>query len=306
MWHFEVLVVPQQVLEPKTLQSVVDDKNSLLFLYQFYIDKISSLEGVKYTHSTIKLYTSSFTSLRRFLSQKDISVSDIDNVFAEDFYYYLITVEKLQSNSAFKKIKALYRVLNYAVERRLIPSNPCKAFRCKYKQPDRPFLNNEEIERIYSLTIKDNYLMKLKDIFVFQIYSGLAYIDVKNLRPSNIQTGVDGKQWIITHRQKTDTRVAIPILPRAKEILLKYRYQLPVLSNQKYNKYLKYIALLCKIDKNLTTHVARHTFATTILLSNNIPIETVSKVLGHNSISTTQIYAKIVDTKISKDFAALL
>jgi integrase len=154
----------------------------------------------------------------------------------------------------------------------------------------------------------------VRDIFVFACYTGLSYVDISKLNSRNIQKGNDGNDWIILDRTKTESRCRIPILPVAQQIILKYQDHpvvcssnkvLPVLSNQKMNSYLKELADVCEISKNLTMHVARHTFATSVTLSNGVPIETVSKMLGHTSLKTTQIYARVVDSKISQDMEAL-
>src|SRR6185437_3447713 len=156
-------------------------------------------------------------------------------------------------------------------------------------------------------------LSQVRDIFLFSCFTGLAYADLQKLRRSEISTGIDGGKWIFTRRQKTDTASRIPLLPTAQQILEKYLDHplcrndkvLPILSNQKMNQYLKEIADVCHIDKYLTFHIARHTFATTITLSNGVPIETVSKMLGHRNLKTTQHYAKILDRKVSNDMQAL-
>lgn len=291
---------------PKAVKVEGYQIDSLLSLYQDYTTRIKSLEGIEFAHNTFRRYNSSLNSLKRFLDNRDVRISTITHIFASNYYYYLITKEKLQSNSAYKNIKALHRVLNFAAENDLIPFNPCKRFKCKYKNPNRPYLTETEINTLYSLRIKEKYLARVRDVFLFQVYTGLSYADISAITKRNIEIGVDGNEWIIIHRKKTGERSAIPILPRAKEILFSYNYSLPIISNQKMNKYLKVIADLAKITKKLTTHCGRHTFATTITLSNGVPIETVSKVLGHSNISTTQIYAKIVDSKVAKDFSALM
>jgi integrase len=157
-------------------------------------------------------------------------------------------------------------------------------------------------------------LDQVRDIFLFSCYTGLAYVDVKNLQRSQLTIGVDGEKWIFTERKKTDTTTHIPILPQAMKLIKKYEDHpecenqgkvLPVLSNQKMNSYLKEIADLSGITKELTFHIARHTFATTITLANGVPIETVSKLLGHKSLKQTQHYAKILDNKISEDMKKL-
>ncbi|MCS3533106.1 integrase [Chryseobacterium sp. JUb7] len=167
---------------------------------------------------------------------------------------------------------------------------------------------------IYEKKFVSERLIQVRDIFLFCCYTGLAYVDVKNLTKDNVNIGVDGEQWIFTRRQKTDTSVRVPLLPLAKELILKYEnhprcvnsgFLFPVISNQTMNSYLKEIADLCEINKELTFHIARHTFATTITLSNGVPIESVSKMLGHTNIKTTQHYAKILDKKVSDDMAVL-
>jgi integrase len=154
----------------------------------------------------------------------------------------------------------------------------------------------------------------VRDIFVFCCFTGFAYIDVKNLTQENLVMGIDGGKWINTERNKTKVRTNIPLLDIPLKIIAKYNNNprtinsgklLPVLSNQKSNAYLKEIADLCGINKNLTTHLARHTFATTVTLNNDVDIASVSKMLGHTSIKTTQIYAKVLDKKVSNDMNTL-
>jgi site-specific recombinase XerD len=162
--------------------------------------------------------------------------------------------------------------------------------------------------------LKNERLSQVRYIFLFSCFTGLAYIDTQKLTQDNINIGLDGNKWIYTKRQKTKTTSNIPLLSKAEEIIERYKDHpaclnsgrlLPVLSNQKMNAYLKEIADLCDINKELTYHIARHTFATTITLSNGVPIESVSKMLGHKNIKTTQHYAKILDKKVSEDMSAL-
>jgi site-specific recombinase XerD len=176
------------------------------------------------------------------------------------------------------------------------------------------YLTEEEIQTIINKDFKIERVAMVRDIFVFSCFTGLAYIDVKQLTKNNISLGIDGDKWIFKNRQKTDTTSKIPLLPMAQEIINKYENHpvcinedrlLPILSNQKMNAYLKEIADVCGIKKELTFHIARHTFATTITLSNGVPLETVSKMLGHTSLKTTQHYAKILDKKISEDMMIL-
>ena len=172
----------------------------------------------------------------------------------------------------------------------------------------------DELDVIYNKQFSTARLNQVKDIYLFSCFTGLAYIDVKKLKKDNISIGIDGNKWIFTHRQKTDTASKIPLLPIAEEIIENYANHpqclnegklLPILSNQRMNSYLKEIADVCGINKDLTFHTARHTFATTVTLSNGVPIETVSKMLGHTNIKTTQHYAKILDKKVSHDMEQL-
>jgi len=182
------------------------------------------------------------------------------------------------------------------------------------REVEREFLTQLEVQTIYGKEMVTDRLKQVRDIFVFSCFTGLAYIDVKNLSKTNISLGIDGEKWIFTHRQKTETASRIPLLPIAAEIIEKYANNpvclnndklLPVLSNQNMNAYLKEIAGVCGINKELTFHIARHTFATTITLTNGVPIESVSKMLGHKSLKTTQHYAKILDKKVSGDMQLL-
>jgi integrase len=157
-------------------------------------------------------------------------------------------------------------------------------------------------------------LREVRDVFIFCCYTGFAYADLYNFEKNAVMIGLDGNYWLSTNRQKTGTKEKVPLLPIALEIIdrykeheycVKYNKLLPVNSNQRYNNYLKELADVCCINKHLTSHIARHTFATTVTLANGVPIETVSAMLGHTSIRTTQIYAKVVESKMSADMELL-
>ena len=195
-----------------------------------------------------------------------------------------------------------------------LTKDPFANYKSKVKEVIREFLTEQEIQSLMEKEFVSERLELVRDIFVFSCFSGLAYIDVKQLSKDNIVLGIDGDKWINKNRQKTDTNSKIPLLPTAQYILDKYANHpvcvnedklLPIFSNQKMNAYLKEIATVCGINKELTFHIARHTFATTVTLSNGVPIETVSKMLGHTNLKTTQHYAKILDKKISEDMQIL-
>jgi site-specific recombinase XerD len=206
------------------------------------------------------------------------------------------------------------KIVLACVKKKWLASDPFVDFKFKKNKVKKLALSSAELRRLEEKTFSIDRISQVRDIFLFSCYTGLAYIDAKQLKSSDIGPGVDGELWILSSRQKTDGETNIPLLPKALEILATYRYHpqcqnsgtvLPMLSNQKMNSYLKEIADLCGIEKPLTYHIARHTFATTVTLVNKVPIETVSKLFGHASIKQTQDYAKIVEEKISEDMKAL-
>lgn len=288
------------------LKGIGVNQMSLFNAYEYHIANITKLIGIDFTATTIKRYKSSFASLKRYLKNTDIKLCDLDHEFISEYYSYIKTTDKLQHNSATNIIKNLYRVVNVAVKNNWLTSNPFKDFSCNYVNPTRQYLTESEIDTLVNKVFAIDRLTKVRDAFVFQIYTGLSFSDMETFTIDNIELGVDGKQWIIINRRKTGVRSAVPILPRALAILQKYNTKLPVCSNQRMNGYLKEIADLCQISKPLTTHIARHTFATTITLSHGVPIETVSKMLGHSDIKTTQIYAKVTDRKVAQDMKSLM
>lgn len=213
-----------------------------------------------------------------------------------------------------KHLERFKKLINLAVKLEWMQNNPFNQFQLKYHKYDRAYLSERELELLEETEFKSERLQRIKDCFVFSCYTGLSYVDVRELTVDNIVKGIDNNYWIYTKREKTDERVKIPLLPKAMDIIEKYKVfhkedfedgLLPISSNQNTNKYLKEITTLCGIHKNVTFHVARHTFATTVMLSNGVPIETVSKLLGHTKLTTTPIYARVIDTKISSDIAML-
>ena len=218
------------------------------------------------------------------------------------------------NNTVMKHIERFRKMITLAYKLEWIDRDPFINFQSKFEKVERGFLTELELFEIEEKYFSIERLQLVKDLFIFACYTGLSYIDVVNLTENDINYGIDGELWIIMKREKTNNPLRIPILPKALELIKKYDGNLkskangtifPKLSNQKLNAYLKEIADLCEIRKNLTFHLARHTFATTVTLSNGVPIETVSKLLGHSRISTTQIYAKVIERKVSNDMRNL-
>lgn len=203
------------------------------------------------------------------------------------------------------------RIILIARNNGILVGAPFANYKIRLEKVDRGYLTEDEIKIILKKKMVSERLEQVRDVFIFSCFSGLAYVDVANLKEDNIRKSFDGNLWIITKRQKTNTDVNVPLLDIPKMILEKYKGKLPngkvlpIISNQKLNAYLKEIADVCGIKKNLTFHLARHTFATTTTLAKGVPIETVSKMLGHTNIETTQIYARITNNKISNDMQGL-
>lgn len=288
---------------------VEETPQNLLIAFQDHNDKVEALVGKDFTKGTLTKYNTTLKHVRSFLKSKyrvaDLLASKVDYRFITDFDFYLRTVCKCENNSAVKHLKNLGKVIRICLANRWITHDPFVGHKNKIKKVDRVILSPEELAKLYKKKFRIERLAAVRDIFQFCCYTGLSFIDVKQLTKSKISKGVDGKAWIIKNRHKTNVATHVPLLPVAAEILLRYaehpmveetRNVLPVSSNQKMNAYLKEVADLCDISKHLTFHIARHTFATTVTLSNGIPIESVSKMLGHTDIRTTQIYAKIMDT----------
>ena len=297
-----------------------EQHRSLLELFEYHNTTMS-----KNLHKdTMRHYKTTQNYLKSFLSKKiktdNIYLSNLDYSFIVDFEYYLKAHEptdhqrKISNNTAMKHLQRLRKMVTMAYHLEWIDRDPFVRFKSSFEKREREFLSESELLKLENFHSPVNRLNIVKDLFVFSCYTGISYIDLNNLTRDNIVKGIDGNDWLITKRQKTKTNVKIPLLDKALELVFKYENHprvvanngiLPRLSNQRINAYLKEIADLCKIKKNLTFHIARHTFATTVTLSNGVPIETVSKLLGHTKIATTQIYARVIERKVSEDINAL-
>lgn len=291
----------------------------LMRLFTEHNAKVKALIGNGFEANTLKGYNTSEKHLTGYLlnefGKTDIEISQLNHAFITGFEFYLKAGCKISGVSAAKYIKHLKKIVNHCLANGWLKQNPFINYKSSAKAKERTYLTQQELDTITNnKKLSIERLQQVRDVFVFCCYTGLSYADVKKLKRSEIGIGMDGEQWIFTSRQKTDTSSRIPLLPVALEILNRYREHpqcenkgllLPVLSNQKMNAYLKEIADLSDVVKHLTFHLARHTFATTVTLSNNVPIETVSKMLGHTNIKTTQHYAKILDMKVSHDMALL-
>ena len=294
------------------------------FSFQNRVDYYNEKMQHKLHRNTMGQYKTSQRYMMEYILKEykltDIPLFNLEYGFIVGFEDFLRSYvpksgqSKIGNNTAMKHIKRLRRMVTLAYRMKWIERDPFVNFKMKIEKKERGFLTDFELLSIEDLSSSIERLMVVKDLFVFSCYTGISYVDIVQLNEDNIVMGIDGSPWIMAERVKTGAPFKIPLLPKAAILIDKYKdhYRtndtsnlLPKLSNQKLNSYLKEIADLCGIKKNLTFHMARHTFATTVTLSNGVPIETVSKLLGHTKLSTTQIYARVVERKVSDDMALL-
>lgn len=288
---------------------------SLLELVNHHNEDFHKRIGIDYTFSTYEKYDILRKKLELFIPLKygkpDIRLYDVSYTFGADFDFYLKQHDKNQHNTVAKYIINLKKILNMAVSKGWITKNPLSSFKASYKDVDRVYLSLTELQSIEQKHFKIKRVQVVKDLFLFQCYTGLSYSDMARLTAKDVTDGIDGNKWIIIRRKKTDIRSVIPLLPTALSILEKYSsdstsgHLLPCFSIQKFNSYLTEVADQCSIEKNLTSHVGRRTFATTIALANGVSIETIARILGHSSTKITHQYAVVTDLKVSEEMNKL-
>jgi len=276
------------------------------------------------TWSTLKHYAVTRRYLEKFLKAKynttDYRIKDIDYKFIVDFETYLRNhkpadhFQPLNNNGVMKHLIRLRKMTTLAFKLQWIAKDPFKNYKFRYKKVETAFLSANELKALENYDIASDTLEAIRDYFLFACYTGLSFVDLMNLHDGNVVRGEDGEKWLKLFRQKSHEATNLPLLAPALAIMNKYKDNprsvalnkiFPTITNQKVNVYLKEIAKIVGIKKKLTFGVARHTFATTITLANNVPIETVSKMMGHTKIATTQIYARVLLKKISEDMHVL-
>lgn len=292
-----------------------DSAETILSLFDKHNTDMEALVGISKAKATLQKYKVTRKHLANFLKKKhrvsDMAVKSINDMFIRDFEIYMLSQAKVSHNTMSKFMGFLKKIINIAINNGIIVHNPFANYKIQFQKVDRGYLTEQELNILIKKKFSIKRLEQVRDVFVFACFTGLSYIDAKELTKEEIRVSFDGNTWIMSQRQKSKVSMNIPLMEIPKMILDKYKGKLdddrilPVLSNQKMNSYLKEIADVCGINKNLTFHLARHTFATTVTLSKGIPIETVSKMLGHTNIQTTQIYARITNEKISKDMEGL-
>ncbi|MBU2915952.1 site-specific integrase [Reichenbachiella agariperforans] len=311
----KIQVTPEKIIT--VLKGENTEEATLLSTFDRFIEGIQELEGRGYQQSTINKFIYIREHLRSFMQREmrveDLVLSELKRGFLASYeQHFLQRVEQITVNKEIQRIK---QVMNYAEEHELIKTNPFRNYRMKHVKKDIVFLTEEELKRLEEKVFHVERLEYVRDFFLFSCYTGLGYAEAEALGTFDITGMKDGFQWIEVFRKKTQLSYNIPLLPKAEELLRKYEGHplceikgtlLPTYSNQKVNSYLKEIAVLCEITKKLTHHVARKTFASTVLILNDVPMDIVSKALGHSSVSITQKhYAKVRDIGMAKHFQNL-
>ncbi|MXV16555.1 site-specific integrase [Hufsiella ginkgonis] len=301
------------------IQGKGDEKvHTLIEVFEYHNEQFAQLVGKDFAPGTLKKFKTALAALQNFITWKfsvrDVAITQVNHQFITDYEFYLKSIHGVQHNTAMGMIKKLKKIIRQCVANDWLAKDPFLSYKIKTRETHRAFLLEKDLELLANKHFPTDRLNLVKDLFLFSCFTGLSYSDVAELSSTDIAIGIDREMWIHTRRTKTDTNSRIPLLPTALSIIEKYKDHpkvqaegrlFPCISNQRMNSYLKEISDCLGLQKELTFHCARHTFATTVTLTNGVPIETVSKMLGHRSLRTTQQYAKILDVKVSNDMQVL-
>lgn len=293
------------------------DRHTLIEVFAEHNEKCHALLGVDFAAGTIERYDTCLRLTKEFIQnvykKEDIFLDELSHQFVEDYEFYLKTVRKCSHNTTTKYLKNFKKITRIAISKGWLKVDPFAQVRFHLEQVERDFLEKHELKTILDKQIDIPRMAHVRDIFCFCCLSGLAFSDVQQLRQEHISIDINGMLWIRKSRQKTGNMCNIPLLDAAKAILARYKDDpycqahsvlLPVCSNQKMNVYLKELADICGIRKHLSTHTARHTFAT-LTLASGATIENVAKMLGHSDTKMTRHYARILDSSIMRDMQAV-
>lgn len=296
------------------LLGVLAPVKSLLEVFSEHNTIVRQSVGKMFSKSTADHYARSMVRIADFISQhyktNDIALNKLDHRFILYYDKYLRTVNNCAHNTTMKYLKQLKKVVHMAQSFGYISRDPFDGYKTAFKEANRGYLTKKELDSVVKHLFDNRRLDVVRDLFVFVCYTGISYSDLKNLSHQNLVKGIDSKDWLVYERQKTGIKASIPLLPPALSILDKYKNDmecieanvpLPIRSNQKLNSYLKEISNDCGLSRVPTMHIGRHTFATTITLANGVPITSVQKMLAHKYVQTTQIYSKVLDTKVAED-----
>lgn len=290
------------------------EKKTILTSFRIHNEDMESLINYKYSFGTYKNYKTTLKYLVEFVPMQykavDLPLEKLNFEFLKKYELFLLKNKACTNNGVMKQIQRIKKVVHFAMDNEWITKDNTTRYKIQYEKTDRGYLTENELKKIEEIELNES-LSNVRDYFLFSCYTGISYVDIKTLKHEHIQQDDKGNDWIIQTRGKTNVQAMIPLLSKAKKVLVKHQkvgteFIFKVISNQKTNKYLKEIALLAKVNKRVSFHLARHTFATTVTLTKGVPIETVSKMLGHNKISTTQIYSRVLKEKILADVSKFL
>lgn len=301
-------------LNDKLFQSV-----KLIDCYEAYMKVLKTRIGIDYTKASYEINETTFDHVKEFLIKEkklEIPIDDFSNILFNRFEMFLKLTKRNQHNTVFKKIERFKAMFKWAYDMEYSKKDLSRKFKMKKQRKEICFLTQEELNRIHELEISIPRLQIIKDSFLFMCYTGLAFKEIESLRVVNLSRNIKGGFGLIITRQKTHKNIPeIPLLPQALELLEKYKDHptrirekklFPIPSNQNFNSYLKEIATLAKIEKSITTHIGRKTFATTVALRNGMSMEVLSKILGHTNMRITQeSYADLQNARISEEFEKL-
>lgn len=291
----------------------IKNEKTVSEVFEMHNTKMNKLVGSEYSKATYSKFVEAKNHTLNFIKfqykKKDFLLADLSLKFLQDFDFYLKSEKNQKQITVNKSIQRLRKIVKLALAEGFIITDPFILYRPKKVITNVVFLTQEELKNLERHIFSQVRLQQVKDMFVFCCYTGLAYAEMKALENKHITDGFDGCKWIKMYRQKTGGVINIPLLPKALEILDKYikgNSLLPVISNQKFNSFLKEIGAILGLDKRLTHHTARKTFASTVLLYNDVPMEIVSELLGHSSMAITQAhYGKVVQKKVSEEMMKL-
>ena len=288
---------------------------TILGAYDLHNNKTKKLIGVDFNELSWSRYIENRMKVAEFIKSQykkpDVKLKQLDLKFIKNLEFYWKTEKNLRQATIYRSMQRVKKVIQFAIDENYLQSNPFSLYKNKKYKGVIVYLTEPELKKLMNHKFTQKRLQKIKDMFVFCCYTGLAYQEMTNLRAYHISTGFDDNLWINMIRQKTERPIAIPILPQAKIIIDKYKQVdsdvvLPIISNQKFNSYLKEIGEILGINKKMSHHLARRTFTTTVLLFHDVPMEVVSELLGHSNMQITQnSYGKVVQKKISLEMERL-
>lgn len=305
--------VSAQIILNRYLGKDQSDRHTLMEVFHAHNQKCRALIGINFAPDTVLRYETCLRLIEEFMrntyQKEDCYLEEVTKQFVEEFEFYLKTVRKCCHNTTTKYLANFKKIVRIALANGWMKRDPFAQIRFHLDEVEREFLEKQELKTLLSKNISVPRLAQIRDIFCFCCFTGLAFSDVKHLKSEHLVTDINGMVWIRKTRQKTKNMCNIPLLDEAQKILDRYKDHpycqtqgvlLPVCSNQKMNMYLKELADICGIRKNLSTHCARHTFAT-LTLASGATIDNVAKMLGHANVNMTRHYAKVLDSSIMRD-----